>query len=365
MKAISRSRFYRLQARWFCFFLIIIIGLAGCSLVPISEEEAAQRTEIRATELEINVQQTLLAQQQQDRNQQQTSLAETARPAGETPPALSSPELPGLPTGTLEPDTATQALPPGNLTAQPVDEAAFQQWVNSARILLYEDMTARLETVRYVKQTLDEMGLEYKDDGSAIGWLMDDLADGPPDGSQWDLIILAAEDKSGVQADFFEDVLNAADQGTAVILEVYYLNSTYNSSASGLLNRCGLEYENNWVRIPPSRAALFASVPNHPIITSPNNILSFSTSTNQWWDPNGKITYDVGDLIKLSPGSESTLLLGTVAGIPTAHGTAAVCEGGKIILQTFSSHLLNFSVMSPLWENYIYHGLQNRFAALN
>jgi hypothetical protein len=251
------------------------------------------------------------------------------------------------------------------VTSQPVDEAAFQQWMKSARILLYEDMTARLETVRYVKQTLDEMDLTYKDDGSAIGWLMDDLADGPPDGGQWDLIILAVEDKRGVQGDFFGEVLKAADQGTPVILEVYYLNSTYNSSASGLLNRCGLEYENDWVRIPPSRAALFASVPDHPIITTPNNILSFSTSTNQWWDPNGKITYDVGDLIKLAPSSESTLLLGTVAGIPTAHGTAAVCEGGKIILQTFSSHLLNFSVMSPLWENYIYHALQNRFAALN
>lgn len=337
------------------------IASSACSLVPISESEAARLTEIRGTELEVNVKQTLLAQQQIDLNLEHTQQAETIFSTAALSPPITSqqpqtPEPQGIPSE-IPTDLVTQE----QSTPIPINEDAFKAWTNNAKILLYEDMTARLDTTRYVKTTLDEMGLKYKDDGSAYGWFEEDIADGPSGGGPWDLIIIAAEDKSGLKGSFFDDILNAIDQGSSVIFETWYLDNVYKSAAMGLLTRCEVEYENNWIRIPPSRAALFSLNPDNPIMSNPNKTLNFSATTNYWWDPEGKISYDVGDLIKLNPQSAATLLLGTIASSEASHGTAAVCIDGKLILQTFSSHVLKFDVMGPLWENYITHSLLTRF----
>jgi len=149
-----------------------------------------------------------------------------------------------------------------------------------------------------------------------------------------------------------------------VIFETWYLDNVYRSAAIGLLTQCGIEYENNWIRIPPSRAALFSLNPDNPIMSYPNATINFSATTNYWWDPQGEISYDIGDLIKLAPQSNASLLLGTIATTKASHGTAAVCLDGKLILQTFSSHVLKFEIMSPLWENYITHSLLTRFSSL-
>ena len=47
--------------------------------------------------------------------------------------------------------------------------------MKDARILHYEDAVIYPPVKRYVKDALDDMGLEYKDDGSAKGWRKSDL----------------------------------------------------------------------------------------------------------------------------------------------------------------------------------------------
>lgn len=343
--------------------LFLLLALFGCNLAPIDETEALRRTQVREAELEVNVQQTLLAQQQRDQAVEQTVQAGLATDLTLTPSATLALTLPPPIPSQTEPvvqdtpsPTAVEPLPTAKF-----DETAFQEWKKTARILLYEDMTARLDTVRYVKLTLDEMGLAYKDDGSAYGWLLDDLSGGPKDGGQWDLIILATENKEGIKADSFAPALKAIDAGTPVIIETWYLDGAHSGSASGLLARCGLSFENNWARIPPSSAAMFALSPDHPVLTQPNSGLNFSATTNFWWDPNGVISYDIGDLMKLTTDSSATLLIGTIAGDHFTHGTSTVCMDGMLTLQTFSSHLLTYKSMSPLWENYIDNALRARF----
>jgi hypothetical protein len=127
------------------------------------------------------------------------------------------------------------------------------------------------------------------------------------------------------------------------------------------MDRCGVEYDGNWIKIPPSRAALFPIESNHPILNEPNSGLSYSKSSGYWWDPNGRKTYDVGDLLKLSPGSAASLLLGTMPGGDKSHAMLAVCFDDQFILQTFSSHMFTLEAMTPLWENYIYNALKTRF----
>ena len=358
-----------IRAAFVSLILAIAVTLSGCSLLPISEEEALKQTQIRATELDINVRQTLIVQQQSNRAAEQTAIASAATSQAEAPPSPSPSSPPPPPAADATPvdpaNLTTEGVPVQPETPQPFNEEEFTAWMKSAKILLYEDMTAKLDTIRYVKTTLEDMGLPYKNDGSAYGWLLDDLKNGPAEGGQWDLIIFAAEDKAGVKADFFTPSLNAIEQGTAVILEVWYLDGAHATSASGLLQRCGVEYENNWIRVSPSRAALFILSPENPIIQRPNHLLSFTATTNYWWDPNGEITYDTGDLLKSPPDGGATLLLGTTANVLNSHGTSTVCMDGQLTLQTFSSHVLKFEVMGPLWENYIYNALLTRFTHLN
>jgi len=345
--------------------LFIILGLfaSGCNMI-VSKEETAKQTQLRETELDISVKQTLLFEQAVSQSIELTARAESTmvlpvQTAQTTiaPPATLPPSPP--------PSTPTESPIAQTIAPEPIDEAAFNEWIKSAKILLYEDMTARLDTFRYVKTTLDEMKLPVKDDGSAFGWLLNDLENGPKDGGQWDLLIIAAEDKDGAQADFFKMMQKAIAQGSSGILEVWYLNNTANSSAKGLLDECGIEYENNWTKIAPSNIALYPLSRDHPILNDPNRILSFTRSTDYWWDPTGTKTYDIGDLVKLRPGSEATLLLGTIDNINTAHGISTVCLDGRLIIQSFSSHVLDFKVMSPLWENYIINALRTRFVNLN
>jgi hypothetical protein len=344
---------------WFIGLIIPAqLLLASCGLMPISESEAAKRTEIRATELDINVRQTLIVQQQTELANNPIIPTDTPLPPTLVVPS-EAPQINQPPTAVIENTTVAVQTP------EETDLKAFEDWMGSAKILLYEDMTARLETVRDAKYALDKMGLKYKDDGSAIGWYIDDLKNGPQDGGQWDLIIIATEEKKGVRGEFASNVLTAAEQGTSVIYETWYLNNTYSSSASGLLAHCGLEFDRDWVGIPPSQTVLFPLNPDHPVLNQPNNSLNFGSSTDQWYDPSGKITYDVGDLIKLAPDSRSTLLLGTAPALKTSHATLAVCDDGKITLQTFSSHVLAEKVMIPLWENYIYNALLARYQTLN
>jgi len=356
------NRLKKFQIR-LAFALVFLLANSACNLARVSDSEALQQTQIRETELDINVKQTLLAQQQLDREIEQTVLAGTAPAQALTPEpsATLAPTVKAL--QTTEPAVQETPTPQSTEPAPAVefDEAAYQEWKKTAKILLYEDMTARLDTVRYVKLTLDEMSLSYKDDGSAYGWLLDDLASGPQDDGEWDLIILAAEDKDGIKADFFAPALKAIEAGTPVILETWYLDGAYSGSASGILSRCGVSFEANWERIPPSSAAMFALSSDNSVLTQPNSGLNFSATTNFWWDPNGIISYDIGDLMKLSPDSSATILIGTKAGDQLTHGTSMVCVKGMLILQTFSSHLLTYKSMSPLWENYIDNALRTRF----
>ena len=167
-----------------------VLFQAGCSLLPPDEQESLKQTQIRETEIEINVKQTLLALQHNEQLVQQTVQAQQAvlnaqatllNPTGAPIGAPTSPPNPpptageaGLPTPTF--------VPPAPPTRVPLGPDELAERMKTASILLYEDMTTRLDTVRYIKPVLDQMGLKYKDDGAAVGWLQDDIANGPGDG---------------------------------------------------------------------------------------------------------------------------------------------------------------------------------------
>lgn len=351
---------------------LLALSLSGCDTLTVNEEQSAKQTELRETELELNVQQTIRALKSDQSNagtleaQQATlnaqSLQASQQAAGlETTPEAPAPNEITQPVGqeTVQSQDATRAAEAPSSTPAPPSDDELAERMESAKILLYEDMVNDTATNRYVKDTLDSMGLTYKDDGSAQGWLSSDMAAGG-----WDLVILATEfKKKSPGGEFYQYALEALEQGASVILETWYLDQSYTSSAAPLLSLCGVNFQADQEKIPPARQIFFPIAGDHPVLNEPNSGLSFTNSTSFWWDSNNVITYDTGDLVELAPGSDAQIVLGTDATKTSSHGTLTVCMDGRLTLQTFSSHSINFDDMKLAWENYIRNALKARFTS--
>jgi hypothetical protein len=151
---------------------------------------------------------------------------------------------------TLDSKTTQDAEQTGATASQvPTEQAAPTATIDmgtklaSANILLFEDMVNDPIVMRYYRDTLERMGLNYTDVGSAKGKLKAELYSGAPDGKPWDLIILASEYKGSISGEFFNYVNDALDKGSSVILETWYLDKVHTGTARTILVRCGVEYE--------------------------------------------------------------------------------------------------------------------------
>jgi hypothetical protein len=321
-----------------CHTILIIVTLAGCTLLPESDQS------LQETKTAISVQQTKLSRQ---------ILTATAEQSGIPPsngPGQSSPPPPG--------DAPTQeAIPPGGSLP-----GSMQSLMKSANILLYEDMIEFRDTNRYVRDTLEYMDLPYIDVGNAMGDLKTQLMSDGPNGKGWDLVIIAAEAKPEIQGEFFTYINDVLDKGASAILEVWYLDKVAGGTASALLARCGVAFEKDWRNVQPNGMIMFPLDPTNPVLQEPNTGLSFTNVTSYWWDPVSNVQYDIGDLMKITRGGDAKLLIGVSPNDTTSHGTSTVCINGRLILQTFSSHQLTYNAMRPLWENYIYNTLKVRFS---
>jgi flagellar hook protein FlgE len=351
------------------FLFPLLFIFTGCESDSGEKDRSARQTELRETELEIHVVQTLRSQGGESVQSTATSQETTIvnQPQAQQPTNTQQAPTQDI-NATQNAEAATKvaletqtALEELAQTPVGLSEQELQEKMKNANILVYEDMIGNLDTNRYVKDTLENMGLPFKDDGSAEGWLKSDLNSGAPNGQPWDLVIVANESKANVSGEFFEYVVDALDSGASVIMEVWYLDKTYSGTASTILSRCGIAFQTNWERIPPARMIMFPLDSSHPVLQQPNAGLGFTDVTSYWWDDTGVIDYDIGDLVKLTGAGDAELILGTKATEKSTHGTVTVCLGGQLTIQTFSSHQLTYKTMQPLWENYIYNALKFRF----
>lgn len=354
------------------FVVILTLALAGCTAFPTEEDPS-----LRETQLELNVQQTLAANKateadvggtiEAQRATLEAQSAQATRIAQQQPPATATVDEATI----QQTEQAQQATLSAEQTAlapteTPIPEPVidFATWMQSANILVFEDMTTMPETNRYVKDTLGYMQLNFSDTGSAKGMLQTQVAGPGPNGEEWDLLIIAAEaKKEGVNGEFINYIEDALTRGSSVIFETWTLDRLSSGIAGPLLARCGLALDNNWTKVPPSRLVMFALDPTNPILNVPNSGISFSKTTSFWWNPDQNI--DVGDWMMLARDpKDAKIVIGSLATETTNHGTVSVCFGGQFILQTFSSHAHSFNALKPLWENYIYNALKVRYDSL-
>lgn len=358
--------------RWIISFIVRALGAlflitsASCNFLS-SEDES-----LKDTQTALAVQQTVVAQQGSgDVNatieaQQATIDAQNAQAtaiAGQPPPpptpdmAATQGAVAAEQTAMAQQGAPAETQPPMPPPDQP-PPADIEAKMRTANILLYEDVINDPKKKRYVQDTLKAMGLNFKDDGSAKGWLKSDLLGSAPGGSPWDLVILAIEERGEVSGEYFEYLQNVINQGTPVIVEAWHLDAISEGKVSPILAKCG-------VGVYPFFPKTFTindivmwplGVP-HPVINDPNSGLTFTKVLDTWlWQG------DLGSQMFLTGGGDAQLLLGTNASEPFQDGTLAVCMGGQLTLQTFSSHSFNWDTMYRLWENYITNALRFRFA---
>ena len=380
---LTRSKLIQRGFTTSALAIIIILMIAGCSL-PTSEKTVDEST--LRTQMALEVQMTLLAEQsskgveetaaaQQETSvaqaiqmtsvaQQAAQLTEQANQPGEPTPDHAATQNALASEGTASALQLTQqaqptAEPPAEATQPPTEPAPtpepdVEAFLKSASILLYEDMAGDFETTRYIKETLDSLGLNYVDTKDAIGRFREHLLSGGPEGKGWDIVIASAEIRTGVRGEMF-DYLNEADSaGSSVVLETWIMDSQAGGKLGTLLGRCGVEFMRDWSNVPTDQQVIFPLEATHPLLHDPNDGIQFRI-TNYWALKYGTFDVDLGDLMRIAPGSGAVMVLGTRGTEKNSYAVLAVCDNGRFVIQTFPTHGYRKEHMTRLWENYLYY----------
>jgi len=220
--------------------------------------------------------------------------------------------------------------------------------MKDAKILVYEDAGSAY-LGQWVKSTLDLMGLHYIHVGDAIGDFMSQLNSG----TRWDLIIVAAESRTGVQGEFWDVITPkvTADK-SALIVEMWYLSQIANGRIQSLTSKCGIAYQSTRKFVD----SIYTLDSSSPIFSTPNNGFSLTSYVGYWKDKGG-------DYVRLV-GGDATLLAGGFLKEKSRYGLITSCIDGRVIIQTFSTHDYSRERMQMLWENYITNTLTNHFKAI-
>ncbi len=358
---------------------IVFVVSVGLACNAPADESLAQ------TQVAINVQTTLLAQQA-EQSQQLTQAAQAVQPAESDQQSAEDAKVTlaaleaqitlaaqqaaeqaqaaaqtHTPTTTTQPPAPTQAPPPTQTlppTQAGVNDVDFDTWMRSASILLYEDMSGDFSVSRFIKPALDGMSLQYVDVKDALGHYKTQLLSGGPGGQGWDLIISGKELRTSVQGEFYVYLNDALNQGSSVIIEEWDMDSIASGKISTILSRCGVKFQADWIDETLDEQLLFPINGSLPVHHFPNEGISLTNPSGYWmWT-------DLGDLMSLRPGSDAQMLWGARTNATDSYATAASCLDGRLIIQTYSSHSYGQDRIVLMWQNYIYNTLKARYEYL-
>jgi hypothetical protein len=281
---------------------------------------------------------------------QDPSLLNTQVAMAMTQTAMSNPPA-AVPTSTVGAPTNTPQ-PPASPTAQDI-----QSMIDSSNILVYEDIAGDSSYIPYVKRALESVGGFHKYVGDAMGTFMNELNSG----TQWDLIISASELRTAISGDYWTVMKQKVDDGSALVSEIWYLDSINDGKIAPLMSECGLKLQSDWqakaVYNPVDNGMVWVDSMN-PVFNTPNRVAAFgaSLSTTAAW-----MYGDMGDLVEVTDSSKGQILASHMIGQNSRYGLLSQCMGGRVLFQTFSSHNYPTNDMIALWENYIVYTLTNHF----
>ncbi|MBI3166845.1 MAG: hypothetical protein HYZ22_00095 [Chloroflexi bacterium] len=324
-----------MKSRWFNAILVLVLASLACNLTSspggdISSEE---------TRVALAVQQTSLAIQQATLDADRLALTVPPPAATYTP----------YPTYTVEPAAAAA-------TEAPLPQVDMKELIKASNVLIYEDVVGDPTLVPVVSNTVNAMnfsGGKIINTGDAMGKFRE-YANSP---TKWDLIIVAAEIRSGFSGELFEVMYDHINNGGAVIIEMWYLDQVVSGKISPILNDCGVTLFRDWDRNPnydPYDYSIFWLDSSHPLLSTPNIAQAPSYPYPEWFG-------DAGDLLELSSGGDAVLVGGLHANRKSDYGVLASCLEGRMVIQTFSTHDYKLDLTQALWENYITYTLTKHY----
>jgi hypothetical protein len=329
--------------------LLCMLVVLACNLPAPNSQVAVPNN----TEKTLVAKGTALAKREKTLNAKQSlpTATHTVAPAA-TYTAL--PTYTAYPTFTVAPQI-DPVLPQPTQTTQVQDIDAM---IKSANILVFEDIRGYPALLPWVHQAIIGMNLsggKIVEVGDAIGNFMTEL-NSP---TKWDLIIVAAEARSGIRGEFWDLILQQAKNNVALAIEVWYIDKDYFDKLNYLMDECGVTLQKNWSRpatYEPLNYSIYWLQPQHPLFSIYKTVNPLVTPVIYW-------PGDAGDLIKLTSGSNAELLAGTQPNERSSYGTIVSCMDGRMVMQTFSTHDYQQDKTVALWQNYIYYTLMNHFKA--
>lgn len=350
-------------------FLYIVLGLILSILLGSCSELLGGITGdqgLEGTQVALAIQQTSLAMNQ-------TLAAQPIEIVTQAPVVI--PEQPVQPTYTPYPTYTVQAVEPPAVeppaaeppvvqppAAEPPSEESvptdsFEEWMANANILVYDAMWGRDTPV--IENAIEGLGLGRNTINvrDAVG----DFLSKMNSATKWDLVIVGSEWRSLVQGEVFDVIISQLDRGSSVVFETWYIDQVYNGRVAPILNRCGIEFQKDWLRSAYNYNAndylVYLLEPDDPVLNQPNPISMLIPYDIRWVD-------DVGDTVELVAGSDATMLAGRLPKEYTSYGLLVKCVESRLIWQTFSTHDYNDQKMTNLWQNYIYNALLARYEYL-
>jgi len=313
-----------------------LVALAIAATQQAEQNQAEPKVDTTKIALEIMATNMAVGSTEDAMEDTQESLKSTQTALDATQQALSHPQPIPLP---IYFDTETPA--------DVVEEINYDEKIKNAKILVYEDTQ---EIGMWVTDALNGMDVEYTHVGDAVGNLMTNL-NSP---IEWDLIIIAAENRSRVQGEFWDVIVERmVKQDTAVIAEVWYLDFLGGGRISNFLSNCGVQFQKDY----ELAESIYWLQPEHPLFTDPNTAMPLIHYSRYWGS-------QAGDYVRVAPGSEADLVAGAYQKNKSDYGLITSCMEGRVILQTFSNHDYHKDEIVALWQNYITYTLKNRFDKL-
>jgi hypothetical protein len=322
------------KSRWVVTIIMLVLAALACSIPSGSGGDSG----IQQTQMALGVQQTSLAIQQE---------ALTAGDAAPTLPLLAVTYTP-YPTYTVAP-----AGPEVVATPAPVDMSGL---IKASNILIYEDIVGYPSLMPMVDNTINYMnfsGGRIVNAGDGLGTFKGHANSA----TQWDLMIVATEVRSEFSGEMFEMMYDHIDNGGAVIIEVWHLDDIASGKIAPILSKCGVKLFRDWTRnyeYDPFDYSIYWLDKSHPLLSTPNTVQAPSYPYPEWFT-------DAGDLLELSSGGDAVLVGGLQPSRKSDYGVLAVCMGGRMVIQTFSSHDYEWNTVQPLWVNYITYTLTKHY----
>lgn len=323
--------------KWLTVIPALVIAALSCSL-PAGGGGDLPAEETRVA---LAVQQTSLA------IQQATFEAANGAPTVQAPAATYTP----YPTYTPEPVA-------GAISAAP--EVDLDALIRASNILVYEDVVGDPTLVPIVGNTVNAMnfsGGKVVNTGDAMGKFREHANSA----TVWDLVIVAAEARSGFSGELFEMLYDHIDNGGAVIIEMWYLDRVVNGKISPILTDCGVTLFRDWERgtnYDPYKYSIYWLDTSHPLLSTPNVVAAPSYPYPEWFG-------DAGDLLELGSGGDAVMVGGLYQNRKSDYGVLAACLDGRMVIQTFSSHDYKPDLIQALWENYITYTLARHYEYIN